>query len=193
MKNVLSFQKFRMNEDSNLPQLEQQRDQIQKQITDLQKKLLDINQQILNGQRTQLNTPATAGVPAPAAATTQPSMSMPQYEGLSVGGDGKLGTHVLEYGLDDGVFWIGTTDNIEDDINVPEDEWWGWVENWAKHAYGPHELEQFNEVDDSDYTGEDGWTGSRMEHFFDTQAFWDSLEDDAKRECIQWYLKTKDQ
>lgn len=185
MKNILDFRSFKLNENQDM-QLAQRKAQIQKQIADLQKQMIEIDQQILNSQKQQLAQPNAAPLPM-------------QNESMMVGEDGSIEDdfneapdgndqptperHVIDYGFDDGVFWIGFTENIADDLNVEEDEFLMFLEEWAYNEYGSEELKSYNQPEESEEYG-------RVDKF-DAKFFFNEIDRSTQMEAIQAFLKTK--
>ena len=187
MKKILNYKNFKLVEATgvDLAPLQQKQQEIQTQISDLEKQLLDVNQQILTAQKTQLTQRAVnpsqpqvlpiATTPAQAQVTERFQTSSPDVD-------------VLDYGFDDGKFFIGLTDNVSEDIEVPESEFLDFIKGWAMENLDTDEIKHYSAEDDSDYTGEDDWSGATGKTF-SSKEFFESSDESTKTSIMKDYIK----
>lgn len=168
--NILKYRQFKVYESFDPAPLNQKKEQLENQIKQLQTQLLTVQQQLIAGQQQDLAQPGSK----PMAPAIQES------EGFE---DEKF--KILDFGFEDDHFWIGLTDNVQDDKEVPKGDFYQFIEQWAKknnmewERYAHTEMEHFDD-DENPISNID----------FEADTFWDEQENETQHDIVQDYLKT---
>lgn len=203
MKRIPKYNEFKsthINEDDT-SNLINQKNQLTQQINDLQVKLLNVNQQILTAQKQTLSQTQSQN---PQTQTQLPVSEMGNYTKHHIEPKGSLdpiadgpGYDIIDYGISPTTnnFFIAYTQDGDGpdvptkDIEVPHAEFLDFVEKWAKSNHYSGLVHHYEEEDDSDFTGEQGWSKGRSS--MNVERFWKDLDHNDQETLVKDFMKQK--
>jgi len=174
MSKIFDYKNFKLSENADNSPLLQKESDLKKQIATLQQQLLTVQQQILSSQQQALQQPGAAPLPITPQLSENEVHNLPDF-------------HILDYGFETEGFWIGLTEDTENDIVVPTSVFGDFIKKWAKENSTKEELRPFYELDEAG-ADEDGYAVKG--HYFDYYRFWDHCDNTTQRDIIKEYLKT---
>jgi hypothetical protein len=188
--NYNTFKKVLENQDPNQIRM----DQLKTQIANLQKELLRLEQ--------EQNTKQQQALQQPGAQPLQMDIA-PTNEGFDTDNDGtvqngdneelnhyirtmgadmkQLPEHQMDFDFQDGIFWISTSANVNDDIEVPEEEFESYIEDWAASNYDKETLRTFHVP-----SGNEGFSGRGL----DPRNFWSRIDKETQNEIVIDFIKS---
>lgn len=177
---ILKYGQFKINENTDITALLKKKADLQKQMTDLQKQSLAIDQQVISAQQNNLINQPDAAPIIPMPQVTQPVQENGDF-------DQSNKPNILDFGFEGNEFWIGLTDDVENDMTISDIDFISFVEGWASKFMNREDLDQYHSIENEDMDDENM---STKYNAFNGKRFFDEQDYQTQKDIVTEYVKS---